>query len=171
MMNKDVLLKKEEEKGTPNFQGITEDLFKEQLNVLAKSYISVKDALVETDANKTIKLIEDFLAKLEQVDMKLLKGEAHVFWMEQYNIMLTHGRKILIMEDIEKQRAQFSFVSDALITSINAFGTKGSMLYVQHCPMAFDNEGGDWLSDEENIRNPYYGDKMLKCGVVKKRLN
>ena len=171
MMNKDVLLKKEEEKGTPNFQSITADQFKEQLSVLAKSYISVKDAFVETDANKTTQLIEDFLVKLEGVDMKLLQGEAHVFWMKQYNSMLTHGRKIQVLQDIEKQRSQFSFVSDALITAIHAFGTKGDALYVQHCPMAFDNEGGDWLSDEKQINNPYFGDKMLRCGVVKKQLN
>ncbi len=171
MMNKDVLLKKEEEKGTPNFQNKTADQFKEQLSVLAKSYISVKDAFVETNANKTAQLMANFLVKLEGVDMKLLQGEAHVFWMKQYNAMLTHGSKILALQDIEKQRSQFSFVSDALIISVNAFGTNGVALYVQHCPMAFDNEGGDWLSEEEQINNPYFGDKMLRCGVVKKRLN
>ena len=38
--------------------------------------------------------------------------------------------------------------------------------YVQHCPMANDNNGADWLSKEKEIKNPYYGDKMLKCGMV-----
>jgi len=33
--------------------------------------------------------------------------------------------------------------------------------------MAFGNEGADWLSKEEAIQNPYFGDKMMKCGVVK----
>jgi hypothetical protein len=34
--------------------------------------------------------------------------------------------------------------------------------------MALDNEGADWLALEEQIRNPYFGDKMMKCGLVKK---
>ena len=33
--------------------------------------------------------------------------------------------------------------------------------------MANDNNGADWLSSEEEIRNPYFGDKMLTCGLVK----
>ena len=74
------------------------------------------------------------------------------------------------MDDVEAQRKQFGFLSDALINSIEAFGTEGNALYVQHCPMAFNNQGGDWLASEEQIQNPYFGDKMMKCGIVKKEL-
>ncbi len=34
------------------------------------------------------------------------------------------------------------------------------------CPMAFDNKGADWLQMDEDIRNPYFGASMLKCGEV-----
>ena len=30
--------------------------------------------------------------------------------------------------------------------------------------MAFDNKGAYWLSEEKEIRNPYFGSKMLTCG-------
>ena len=33
--------------------------------------------------------------------------------------------------------------------------------------MLNDPKGGDWLSGEKEIRNPYFGDKMLTCGFVK----
>jgi Cu(I)/Ag(I) efflux system membrane fusion protein len=36
--------------------------------------------------------------------------------------------------------------------------------------MAFGNKGADWLAKEEAVRNPYFGDKMMKCGLVKKVL-
>jgi Cu(I)/Ag(I) efflux system membrane fusion protein len=32
--------------------------------------------------------------------------------------------------------------------------------------MADDNKGADWLSTEESIKNPYYGQSMLTCGEV-----
>jgi Cu(I)/Ag(I) efflux system membrane fusion protein len=32
--------------------------------------------------------------------------------------------------------------------------------------MAFDFDGAEWLSDSDQIRNPYFGDKMLTCGSV-----
>ena len=36
--------------------------------------------------------------------------------------------------------------------------------------MAFDNAGADWVSDEALIRNPYFGDLMMKCGYVAEEL-
>jgi Cu(I)/Ag(I) efflux system membrane fusion protein len=44
--------------------------------------------------------------------------------------------------------------------------TSDETLYVQFCPMANDNQGAQWLSTEEEIRNPYYGDAMLSCGSI-----
>jgi len=35
-------------------------------------------------------------------------------------------------------------------------------LYKQYCPM-YDG-GSNWISDSEEIANPFYGSQMLKCG-------
>jgi hypothetical protein len=43
-------------------------------------------------------------------------------------------------------------------------------LFVEYCPMANNNEGGFWLSNEKEIKNPYFGDMMLKCGSVKETI-
>lgn len=40
-------------------------------------------------------------------------------------------------------------------------------LYVEYCPMAFDNKGAVWVSSTKEVRNPYFGEKMLNCGEVK----
>ena len=37
-------------------------------------------------------------------------------------------------------------------------------VYFQHCPMANDGQGADWLSKESGIKNPYFGSMMLTCG-------
>jgi membrane fusion protein, copper/silver efflux system len=36
--------------------------------------------------------------------------------------------------------------------------------------MAFDDEGGYWLSSEEEIQNPYLPETMLMCGEVIERI-
>jgi hypothetical protein len=36
--------------------------------------------------------------------------------------------------------------------------------------MALNNTGGYWLSSEEKILNPYFGDKMLKCGKIDSKI-
>jgi hypothetical protein len=67
--------------------------------------------------------------------------------------------------DIEKQRELFSQLTEQVEPLFKESIAEGA-IYKQFCPMAFDGKGGYWISDVEEIRNPYYGDKMLKCGKV-----
>jgi hypothetical protein len=32
--------------------------------------------------------------------------------------------------------------------------------------MAFNNTGAYWLSSDKQVQNPYFGDKMMRCGRV-----
>jgi Cu(I)/Ag(I) efflux system membrane fusion protein len=57
-----------------------------------------------------------------------------------------------------------------MIAVAEAFRPGKSMIYIQHCPMADSNKGADWLSKEKEIRNPYFGASMLKCGEVTKTI-
>lgn len=168
MMNKNVGIKKEKDVGIPNFQSQTPALFKTQLNAVADTYLQLKDALVATDPTTASGAAQQILTTLKEVDMRLLKDEAHNYWMEQLNGLEAHTKNIVELTDVKKQRTQFGFLSEALINAVTAFGTADKLLYVQHCPMAFDNQGADWISTEEQIRNPYFGDKMMKCGLVTK---
>ncbi|MBC9795264.1 DUF3347 domain-containing protein [Sinomicrobium sp. FJxs] len=34
-----------------------------------------------------------------------------------------------------------------------------------------ENEGGKWLSADSEVKNPYFGQKMLSCGKVQKEIN
>ena len=171
MMNGDVTIKKNQQNDrTPDFTDDTPDEFKQQLNVVANAYIDLKDTFVATDAKAASQMAQKFTSSLMRVDMTLLKGEGHKYWMEQLSALSSHGDKISEISDVESQRKQFGFLSDAMIKSIEAFGTIGNTYYVQYCPMAFGNQGADWISSETAIKNPYFGDKMMKCGSVKRSL-
>jgi Cu(I)/Ag(I) efflux system membrane fusion protein len=170
MMNRNVKLKTETVEQAPNFQEATPEKFKNQLHAVTHSYIQLKNAFVATDEKEAADEANTFLTKLDEVEMSLVKGDAHIFWMEQLSALKVHGEKIKTATDVEEQRKQFGFLSDVLITTIDAFGSTGEPVYVQFCPMAFDNEGADWLSLEKEIKNPYFGDKMMKCGILKDTL-
>ncbi len=139
--------------------------FKKQLNDLAQAYLKLKVAFVKTDAQSAAHFAQAFKEQLTQVDMKLMKGDAHQYWMKQLKAMDAHAQKIAEQNDIKKQRIQFQFLSDAMINTLKAFGSI-EPLYVEHCPMAFDGEGADWISSESVIRNPYFGSEMMTCGSV-----
>jgi len=43
---------------------------------------------------------------------------------------------------------------------------KHAGIYREYCPMAYNEKGATWLSDDPEIKNPYFGKKMLECGEV-----
>lgn len=149
----------------PDFTEETPEAFKTQLSSLSDKYLLLKDAFVETNAAAAKDAAKTFLKELKNVDMTVIKSEAHQYWMQQLAALRRHGKKITMLEGVEIQRQQFEFLTDAMINSITAFGTKNK-LFVQFCPMAFDNKGADWISDVGEVQNPYFGDKMMKCGLV-----
>lgn len=73
-------------------------------------------------------------------------------------------------KDIEDQRELFSQMTAEVETLFKESISEGA-IYKQFCPMAFEGKGGYWISNVEEIRNPYYGDKMLKCGKVTEIIN
>jgi Cu(I)/Ag(I) efflux system membrane fusion protein len=134
------------------------------------SYIELKDAFVASDAGKVKTEAMEAKDAVGKVDMKLLSGAAHNDWMSYLSPIETSLKEIQSSTDLEAQRKSFSTLSDNLYKSIKAFGLGGKQAFYEFCPMAFNNEGGYWLSDQEQIRNPYFGDKMLTCGEVKEKL-
>ena len=72
--------------------------------------------------------------------------------------------------DIKQLRNTFQTVSSTMIVMTEKYTPLGKTIYVQHCPMADNNKGADWLSEENEIRNPYFGNSMLTCGEVTKEI-
>ncbi len=145
----------------------TPEEFREQLTAFVQSYLPIKDALVKTDAEATQKTISPAKSNLLKVDMKLLEGKAHDIWMELLRPIQSSLDKIAQTSDVEEQRKHFETLSDNLIEAVEYFGVVEDTIYRQYCPMALRDQGAYWLSGEKEIRNPYFGDKMLTCGEVK----
>lgn len=145
----------------------TPEEFKKQLTSFVQSYLSIKDALVKTNAQETQKAISPAKASLAKVDMKLLEGQAHNIWMDLLKTIQGSLDKIAQTADVEEQRKHFESLSDNLIEAVEYFGVVENTIYRQYCPMAFRDKGAYWLSGEKEIRNPYFGDMMLTCGEVK----
>ena len=130
----------------------------------------MKEAFVTSDASKVKDKAKQTDEALAKVDMKLLSGAAHNDWMNYLTPIQSSLKEIQGSTDIEAQRKTFSNLSDNLYKGAKAFGLDGKEVFYAYCPMAFNNEGAYWLSDQQQIRNPYFGDKMLTCGEVKEKL-
>jgi len=141
--------------------------FQEQLQVVFNDYINLKDALVKEDSKSTSVNATSLLNNLSKVDMKLLSdNNAHTHWMSLVGDIESFTTSISKTSDIKEQRDHFKHLSSHLITAVQVFGVK-EKVYVEFCPMADNNNGAYWLSKEEKVINPYFGEVMLTCGEVK----
>ena len=71
--------------------------------------------------------------------------------------------------NIEHQREHFDMLSKDMYDLVKTFGVT-QLLYKDFCPMYNDKKGAIWLSEKKEIKNPYYGKKMLTCGSVKEEI-
>ncbi|WP_411895121.1 efflux RND transporter periplasmic adaptor subunit [Winogradskyella sp. A2] len=141
--------------------------FQEQLKVVYNDYINLKDALVKEDSKNTSVNATSLLNNLSKVDMKLLSdNNAHTHWMSLAGDIQSSATSISKTSVIKTQRDHFKHLSSHLINAVQLFGVN-EKVYVEFCPMADNNNGAYWLSKEEKVINPYFGDAMLTCGEVK----
>ena len=144
--------------------GEVNEKFRKQLLNLLDPYLKFKDALVATDAKAAAHDASVFSTSLKKVDMTLLDNSAHENWMPLYNEMKQAIESALATNNVEVQRKSFSVISNSYFLAINKFSISGLNSYYQYCPMAFSNKGGYWISKDKEIRNPYFGTKMMRCG-------
>ena len=139
---------------------------KTKLQPVVNNYLSLKDALVEDNfalAEETAEELENSLVQLEVSEFQASARDA----LESYKMELENNMEnITSAEDISALRDQFDELSLVMIRLTQSFKPFNDKLYIQHCPMANNDKGADWLSLSEEIRNPYYGSAMLDCGEV-----
>lgn len=124
---------------------------------LIAAYLEVKDALVKTDANLASQGAEN-LTKVIEANSALpaeLKQAAEA---------------IATSTDVEVQRNHFNTLSQSMYSLVKNSEAEKLGLYKQYCPMAFNDTGAYWLASEKEINNPYFGDRMLRCGMVQEEL-
>jgi hypothetical protein len=141
------------------------------LGEVIKSSMKMKDAFVASNASLVSSTAGEVLSNLEKIDMSGMKGEEHEDCMKLLQSMSQSLKNIKDSKDIDAQRSDFASYNESLYKSIKHFGFKGEKLFYDFCPMAFNNKGAYWLSNTEEIRNPYFGDKMPGCGKVKETIN
>ena len=144
--------------------------FINQLNKVFDNYIVLKNAFVDGDISGVKKAAEEVRRSIDGTDMNLISGDAMAQWMRLLPDLKKDLAQISSSDNIQEQRGSFSGFNDVFYKVVKTFGLRGKTVYYQFCPMAIDNKGAYWLSEESDIKNPYFGDAMLTCGETKETL-
>ena len=133
---------------------------KNNLTELLASYYGIKDALVGGNANLASSTADQFIKIVNTVDYKII-SEGNI------NALLKDATPIFESRDIKAQRERFVNLSNNMATLAKAIKLTDQPIYEAYCPMKKAN----WLSNEKEIKNPYYGSAMLTCGKVVETIN
>ncbi|MGB5943889.1 MAG: efflux RND transporter periplasmic adaptor subunit [Leeuwenhoekiella sp.] len=125
------------------------------------SYLKMKDAFVASDAGQVSAFAKTTSEKLKTIstdDLGTMEKQHLTKSIEMLDAIANN-------DNLENQRAHFVILNENIVPIAMSI-ENSTNYYIQKCPMANNNKGAVWLSMEEEIRNPYYGDAMLTCGSV-----
>ena len=144
--------------------------------VLSETFVRWDSAKVLSDANRLDSAIKNIKTGETSLDAESAKqANLQLFRMQDALLSLT-GNK-----NLTGRRRDFETLSESFYGFLNAVRYDNKKLYLQECPMAFnDEETAVWLTEKgvDSIRNPYLGlyhpkykDGMLECGSNKATLD
>lgn len=135
------------------------------LKLVFESYFDLKNSLIQSDGILASTKAKQLLQSLENVQMNDLKMDVHMVWMKVMKALISDTQNITDSKDEKTQRKHFISLSENMYKLLKVEKYEVPVYY-QHCPMANDGKGANWLSTENAIKNPYYGSMMLNCGKV-----
>lgn len=138
------------------------DGFTPQLTTaLVDPYLAIQKGLAADDLAAAKKGAAAFLEAMKAAPST---GDAK----EESEALIAPVKGIAESTDIATARKGLWSLTQEFTTLVKHMGTtRGTPLYLVHCPMAFGNAGADWLRADKSVTNPYFGASMLRCGSVK----
>ena len=136
------------------------------LKKMTDAYINIKNALALKNHNIITSEAALFISQLG--DQKNFSADIDQPTLIQLNKVM---HKINKTKKISEVYGPFAEISDFFYDFLDHYKIKNLTLFRQYCPMAFDNKGAYWLSNTQEIYNPYFGEEMRFCGEIKEQLN
>ncbi len=136
------------------------------MKAMVGHYLAVKNALANDNETEAAAASDKMHETLKSFDKSLLSGDQKKQF-DGIESNLKEQAAFISKNKIESQREHFVMMSKGMYEMTKAFGA-GMTLYHDHCPMYKD--GSMWLSESKDIKNPYYGEKMMTCGSVEEML-
>jgi hypothetical protein len=138
-----------------------------QIGASLKSYYNLSNALIDSDSAKASEKADELLKSFDEIKTDKMTELQKTAWGKLEKLLRLDAKHInKNKDDLPHQRSHFMKLSNNMYALVFNFKANETEAYLQYCPM----KKASWLSDKKDIRNPYYGNKMLDCGSVKATL-
>jgi hypothetical protein len=134
------------------------------------SYLQLKNALASDNSSDAAKAGNELQKAIESTDAAAFSADQQKVFNDVKEDAVEHATHIASNSgNITHQREHFETLSKDVYDMVKVFRS-GQTLYQTYCPMYNNNKGATWLSETKEIKNPYFGAKMLTCGEVKEEI-
>lgn len=140
------------------------------IDKVVSGYLEVKNALTNDNGYDAAAAANKISTAIKNVDESAFTADQKKVYEDVKENIREHAEHISSNgSNIVHQREHFDLLSQDIIDLVKATGSSQN-LYRDFCPMYNNKKGASWLSENKEIRNPYYGKEMPKCGEVKEEI-
>ncbi|MES2329563.1 MAG: DUF3347 domain-containing protein [Bacteroidota bacterium] len=161
--------KQEPQRVGPLTKSSNSEAFNKSFGLLLTHYYDLKEDFVSENVGDIALAANNLMISADSLQLNELKADSNIVNTARiYSLGISSELKGLLGEkDLEGKRKSFQMVSDQLYDLIRTVRYDQAIVYHDYCPMAFNDQGANWLSNTAQIRNPYIPKKMITCGEVK----
>ncbi|OAQ42287.1 hypothetical protein A5893_04020 [Pedobacter psychrophilus] len=135
---------------------------------LIDNYLAIENSLVMDDSKTAADAAKTLVEAIKSFDEKLHNAKQINVFRKIKDNAIQHSQKITEnIDNIENQREHFKMLSENIYDYAKVADLPAPV-YKINCPMYKD--GSFWLSKTKEVKNPFYGDKMISCGDVKETI-
>jgi hypothetical protein len=134
--------------------------FDQSMQPVVDAYLKIQEALADDQTDGVKKAAEEVAAVSDNVDPYTVTGEHAAHYKDLPKKVKTFALKLAEEKEIGGMREAFKELSRPM--AMWATMSKPEGIYLIYCPMA----KASWLQTDDDIRNPYHGHEMLRCGEI-----
>lgn len=156
-------------KNEPLTQSQNSEAFNTSFANVLNNYYHLKDALILSNADLANTSAKLLAGSADSIALAGIKADSSIVDMARGYVQTvsSESNTLTSKADIEGKRKSFQMISDAMYDLVRTVHYDNGVVYHAYCPMAFNDAGAYWLSSSADIKNPYFGKKMLTCGEIK----
>ncbi len=143
------------------------DRWRAVLTPIYEQYLTIVDALAADKLGAALAAARNLQELLGRVPIAQYPERIRKAWGEVQDELYPAVVEMTDARTLQAAREPLKEISRAMIHAVQMFGhALDEPLYQIHCPMAGDT-GADWLQRGRQVRNPYFGSRMLRCGEIR----
>ncbi len=143
------------------------DRFRLALTPLYQQYLQAARALADDRLGAAFSALRNLERAMQRLPLAEMPEQVRDAWGPIQDKLYPALVEALDAKTLNHVRVPFRQISAAMVQVVKSFGhALSSKLYQFHCPMV-EGGGAVWLQTDREVRNPYFGARMLRCGELR----